>query len=91
MQTAFKITDHKDASKNILDEITLSYEERFIRRKKLTTDNGTEFLVNLEETVSVDVFLADQSITARRPSQYAKNFRHAQDPAGGRKLFAAID
>ena len=54
MQTAFKITDHKDASKNIQDEITLSYEERFIRRKKLTTDNGIEFLVNLEETVSMD-------------------------------------
>ena len=54
MQTAFKITDHKDASKNIQDEITLSYEERFIRRKKLTSDNGTEFLVNLEETVSMD-------------------------------------
>ena len=54
MQTAFKITDHKDASKNVQDEITLSYEERFIRRKKLTTDNGTEFLVNLEETVSMD-------------------------------------
>ena len=54
MQTAFKIIDHKDASKNIQDEITLSYEERFIRRKKLTTDNGTEFLVNLEETVSMD-------------------------------------
>ena len=54
MQTAFKITDHKDASKNIQDEITLSYEELFIRRKKLTTDNGTEFLVNLEETVSMD-------------------------------------
>ena len=54
MQTAFKITDHKDASKNVQDEITLSYEERFIRRKKLTTDNGIEFLVNLEETVSMD-------------------------------------
>ena len=54
MQTAFKITDYKDASKNIQDEITLSYEERFIRRKKLLTDNGTEFLVNLEETVSMD-------------------------------------
>ena len=54
MQTAFKITDHKDASKNIQDEITLSYEERFIRRKKLRTDNGIEFLVNLEETVSMD-------------------------------------
>ena len=54
MYTAFKITDHNDANKNILDEITLSYEERFMRRKKLTTDNGTVFLVNLEETVSID-------------------------------------
>ena len=54
MHKAFKITDHKDAKKNILDEITLSYEERFMRRKKLTTDNGIVFLVNLEETVSID-------------------------------------
>jgi urease accessory protein len=54
METAFKITQHNDTNKELLDEISLSYEERFIRRKKLITNNGTEFLVNLEETVSVD-------------------------------------
>ena len=54
MQTAFKIIYHHDNNKELFDEISLSYEERFIRRKKLTTNNGTEFLVNLEETVSVN-------------------------------------
>ena len=54
METAFKITHHNDTNKEFLDEISLSYEERFIRRKKLIANNGTEFLVNLEETVSVD-------------------------------------
>ena len=53
MQTAFKIIHHNDNNKELFDEISLSYEERFIRRKKLTTNNGNEFLVNLEETVSV--------------------------------------
>ena len=54
METAFKITHHNDTNKEFLDEISLNYEERFIRRKKLITNNGTEFLVNLEKTVSVD-------------------------------------
>ena len=54
METAFKITHHNDTNKEFFDEISLSYEERFIRRKKLIANNGTEFLVNLEETVSVD-------------------------------------
>ena len=54
METAFKITHYNDTNKEFLDYITLSYEERFIRRKQLITNNGTEFLVNLEETVSVD-------------------------------------
>ena len=53
MDTSFKIINHNHENKEILDEISLSYEERFIRRKKLTANNGTEFLVNLEETVSV--------------------------------------
>ena len=55
MQTAFKITDHKDTSKNIQDEITLSYEERFIRRKKLTTDKLCSFL-NIPLVFKGDVF-----------------------------------
>ena len=54
MQTAFKIIYHHDNNKELFDEISLSYEERFIRRKKLTTNNGNEFLVNLKETVSVN-------------------------------------
>ena len=54
MQTAFKIIRHNENNKELFDEISLSYEERFIRRKKLTTNNGNEFLVNLEETVSVN-------------------------------------
>ena len=54
MQTSFKIIPHNEKKQEIFDNITLTYEERFIRRKKLTTDNGTNFLVNLSETVSVD-------------------------------------
>ena len=54
MQNSFKIIYHNQNNKEFLDEITLSYEDRFIRRKKLITNNGTEFLVNLEETVSVN-------------------------------------
>ena len=54
MQTSLKIIHHNNNNKDLLDEISLSYEERFIRRKKLIANNGTEFLVNLEETVSFD-------------------------------------
>ena len=54
MQTSLKIIHHNNNNQDLLDEISLSYEERFIRRKKLIANNGTEFLVNLEETVSVD-------------------------------------
>ena len=53
MDTSFKIIHHNN-DKEAFDEISLSYEERFIRRKKLIANNGTEFLVNLEKTVSVD-------------------------------------
>ena len=54
MKNSFKIIVQNKNNKKLLDEISLSYEERFIRRKKLTANNGTEFLVNLKETVSVD-------------------------------------
>lgn len=33
---------------------TLSYDARFLRRRKLTTDAGQEFLVDLEHTASLD-------------------------------------
>ena len=37
----------------IEDTITLKYHDRFIRRKKLISDNKVEFLVNLPETISL--------------------------------------
>jgi len=54
MKTSFKVIDGNEKNKKLIDNISLSYEDRFIRRKKLVTDNGTEFLVNLKETISVD-------------------------------------
>ena len=54
MQTSFKVIYRNEKNKILIDNISLSYEDRFIRRKKLVTDNGTEFLVNLKETISVD-------------------------------------
>ena len=52
----------KPTNKNVIDTITLNYNDRFIRRKKLVSDNKLEFLVNLPETISVnkdDGFLLD--------------------------------
>ena len=49
-------------NKKIEDTITLTYDQRFIRRKKLFSDNNFGFLVNLSETVSLkknDGFLLD--------------------------------
>ncbi|NBT32481.1 MAG: urease accessory protein UreE [Rhodobacteraceae bacterium] len=43
-------------------QITLSYDDRFLRRKVLTTDTGEKFLVDLERTTSLnggDVFVLD--------------------------------
>ena len=40
-------------NEKIEDTITLTYDQRFIRRKKLISDNNIEFLVNLPETVSL--------------------------------------
>ena len=43
-----------DASnEKIKDTITLTNHDRFIRRKKLISDNKVEFLVNLPETISL--------------------------------------
>ena len=36
------------------DLVTLSYADRFLRRKVLTTDAGLRFLVDLEHTASLD-------------------------------------
>ena len=41
-------------NEKIKDIITLTYHDRFIRRKKLVSDNKFEFLVNLPETISLE-------------------------------------
>jgi len=52
--------------------VTLTYDERFLRRKLLTSDNGEDFLVDLPETVSLnngDVFkLEDGRLIAVQPA-----------------------
>lgn len=37
------------------EAVTLTYDDRFLRRKVLTSDSGTRFLVDLEHTTSVDI------------------------------------
>ena len=54
MQTSFKIISQNEKHQEITDQISLTYEERFIRRKKLITDKGVEFLVNLKEAKNID-------------------------------------
>ena len=52
------IASHKDF-------IELSYDERFLRRKKLTSYNGIEFLVDLKNTISLkkdDMFKLDSGL-----------------------------
>ena len=52
------VTSHKDF-------IELSYGERFLRRKKLTSYNGIEFLVDLKNTISLkkdDMFKLDSGL-----------------------------
>lgn len=36
------------------DRVTLGYDARFLRRKRLTSDSGARFLVDLPETISVN-------------------------------------
>ena len=47
------------------DFIELSYDERFLRRKKLTSYKGIEFLVDLKNTISLkkdDIFKLDSGL-----------------------------
>ena len=52
MEKCYLIVDKID-KKKISDSISLSYEERFLRRRKLVSDSGFEFLVNLPATKSL--------------------------------------
>ena len=52
----------RNASAGAIDRVILSYDERFLRRKRLTCESGDSFMVDLAETISVedgDAFLLD--------------------------------
>jgi urease accessory protein UreE len=62
-------------------EVTLSYEARFLRRRKLISDSGEAFLVELPETRSLspdDGFLLDDGriIRVRPESEELVKIRH---------------
>ena len=82
MQIAQKIVhnvDHKVA----FDVVTLDYEGRFLRRKRLVTDSGEPFLVELSETVSLsstDGFLLDDNrvVAIKAKSESLLKVKHAE-------------
>ena len=52
----------RNAATGAIDRVILSYDERFLRRKRLTCESGASFMVDLPETISVedgDAFLLD--------------------------------
>ena len=53
MENCFFIVDRVSKKKS-KDEISLTYDQRLLRRKKLISDNGTEFLVNLPKLKSLN-------------------------------------
>ena len=56
---------HNKGAASDEDFIELSYDERFLRRKKLTSYNGIEFLVDLKNTISLkkdDMFKLDSGL-----------------------------
>ena len=49
--TAYSVADAND--NEIADTVSLTYDARLLRRKRLTTDQGEGFLVDLPHTTSV--------------------------------------
>ncbi|MFS4581801.1 urease accessory protein UreE [Phaeobacter sp. C3_T13_0] len=48
------LSQNKVHAHDVDDHITLSYEHRFLRRKVMTSDGGTRFLVDFPSTISLD-------------------------------------
>ncbi|ATG45076.1 urease accessory protein UreE [Phaeobacter piscinae] len=48
------LSQHKIHAHDTEDQITLSYEDRFLRRKVLTSDSGLRFLADFPSTQSLD-------------------------------------
>ena len=47
-------TLHRHSHADHAATVTLSYDDRFLRRKRLVTDDGTAFVIDLEKTTSLD-------------------------------------
>ena len=47
-------TLHRHSHADHAGTVTLSYDDRFLRRKRLTMDSGEAFVVDLEKTTSLD-------------------------------------
>jgi len=60
--TARALHIHAHAHGPVADHVSLTYDARILRRKRLVTDHGEPFLVDLPQTTSVDaghVFVLD--------------------------------
>jgi urease accessory protein len=53
LPTAHTITRAEDVQ-DAVKTVTLSYDDRFLRRKRLAADDGTAFLVDLEHTENLN-------------------------------------
>lgn len=66
---------HIEATAGADDTVTLTYEARLLRRRRLTSDKGRDFLVDLPQTVSVSdgeaFVLEDGARVAVRPAAEA--------------------
>ena len=65
--------------------VTLDYEGRFLRRKRLVTDSGEPFLVELPETVSLtstDGFVLDDNrvVAIKAKTESLLQVKHAELP-----------
>lgn len=54
MLTAQQYHDHDHAHATPADHVSLTYEDRFLRRKVLTLASGAQLLVDLPQTTSLD-------------------------------------
>ena len=55
MASTLPVTDHLHRHcHDVADVVTLNYEDRFLRRKKLTTRNGLSFVVDLPQPTSLN-------------------------------------
>ena len=84
MQIAHQIIHNLD-HKRAFAYVTLDYEARFLRRKRLVTDSGEPFLVELPETISLsstDGFVLDDNrvIAIKAKPEALLKVRHTNLP-----------